>query len=194
MEKQIEQLRAEIAAKDATIAEMKAAADAQHAEAEKLGKLAEEAAVAGKAATEALEAKNAEIEQLKTDFAAQLAGKDADIAERERQYAAMRAEFDTWRAEQEARNGNLRAELEASNAEETARLKARIAELEAAAKTAEQIAAEKYGAALPAGNGSGAAIDIDTLRAQYESVKANPVARVKFIRSLPEAHYNALFK
>jgi len=194
MENELEELKEELAAKTALIEEMKTAADAQHAEAEKLAALAEEAAQTGKAAAEALEAKTTELEQLKADFAAQLAGKDADIAERERQYAAMRAEFDTWRAEQEARNANLRAELEAANAEETARFKARIAELEAAAKTAEQIAAEKYGAALPAGNGSGAAIDIDTLRAQYESVKANPVARVKFIRSLPEAHYNALFK
>lgn len=191
MEKQIEQLKAEISAKDATIAEMKAAADAQHAEAEKLGKLAEEAAVAGKAATEALEAKNAEIEQLKTDFAAQLAGKDADIAERERQYAAMRAEFDTWRAEQEARNANLRAELEAANAEETATLKARIAELEAAAKTAEQIAAEKYAAGSPPIPASPAG-DPGNLQERLAQARKNPAAFAALAKELTPDQIKAL--
>lgn len=128
-ENEIETLKAEIAAKDAIIQEMKTAADAQHAEAEKLGQLAEEAATAGKVV-----------------------------------------------------------------AEENETLKARIAELEANAKTAEQIAAEKYGAALPAGGAPAGQIDIDALRAQYESVKQNPVARVKFIRELPDAQFNALFK
>lgn len=90
-EETLEQLKETIAEKDRQYSEMKAeyeakltsmkeAAAAQHAEAEKLGKLAEESALAGKAV-----------------------------------------------------------------AEENANLKARIAELEANAKTAEQIAAEKYG-------------------------------------------------
>ena len=187
MENEIEQLKAEIAAKDAIIQEMKTAADAQHAEAEKLGQLAEEAATAGKQAAEALE-------QAKQEFAAQLAAKDADLADWERRYTEMRGEFEARNAERDTLAANLRAELEAAHAEEAANLKARIAELEANAKTAEQIAAEKYGAALPAGGTPDGQIDIDALRAQYESVKQNPVARVKFIRELPEPQFNALFK
>ena len=204
-ENEIETLKAEIAAKDAIIQEMKTAADAQHAEAEKLGKLAEEAATAGKQAAEALE-------QAKQEFAAQLAAKDADLADWERRYTEMRGEFEARNAERDTLAANLRAELEAAHAGATANLKARIAELEAShagatanlkariaeleanAKTAEQIAAEKYGAALPAGGTPAGQIDIDALRAQYESVKANPVARVKFIRELPQAQFNALFK
>lgn len=140
-ENEIESLKAEIAAKDAIIQEMKTAADAQHAEAEKLGKLAEEAAQAGQQAAEALE-------QAKKEFAEQLAGKDAVLADWERRYTEMRGEFEARNAERDTQAANLRAELEAAHATVTANLKARIAELEANAKTAEQIAAEKYGAAI----------------------------------------------
>ncbi len=204
MENEIEQLKAEIAAKDAIIQEMKTAADAQHAEAERLGNLAEEAAAAGKQAAEALEAANAEIEQMKTDFAAQIAGTEADLADWKRRYEEMRGEYEARNAARDTQAANLRAELEAANAAEVAELKAFIAELEArnaqleaAAKTAEQLAAEiaarKYGAALPA-EAAPATVDIDTLRASYEAVKSNPVERVKFIRSLAEPQFNALFK
>lgn len=117
----IESLREEIAEKDAALAEMKAAADAQHAEAEKLGKLAEEAAEAGKVVAQ-------EYENAKAEFAKQLAERDAEIAS-----------------------------------------------LKAAAKTAEQIAAEKYGAgtkpvaATPAGD---PAAFKDRLKAAYGDASA----------------------
>ena len=180
MENEIEQLKAEIAAKDAIIQEMKTAADAQHAEAEKLGQLAEEAATAGKQAAEALE-------QAKQEFAAQLAAKDADLADWERRYTEMRGEFEARNAERDTLAENLRAELEASHAEEAANLKAHIAELEANAKTAEQlageIAARKYGITDPKLNiPSGP--DTEQLQARWNDVKGNPAGHAAFFRSL----------
>lgn len=127
-EETLEQLKEIIAEKDRQYSEMKAEYEAKFT-----------------AMKDASDAQHAEIEQMKTDFAAQLAAKDAELADWERRYAEMRGEFEARNAERDTLAANLRAELAASHAAETANLKARIAELEANAKTAEQIAAEKYG-------------------------------------------------
>jgi len=82
--------------------------------------------------------------------------------------------------------------------EENEKLKTRVAELEVAQTDAEElaakIAAEKYGAGVPAKPfATGDALDIDTLKAQLDEVKDNPAQRVKFIRSLSDEAFNAIF-
>ena len=98
--------------------------------------------------SEQLAEKDAQMEQMKADFAAKLADKDAEIADKQRQYTEMRPDFEAARAADEKRSAELKAKLEAAHAAEKAALEAEIAELKANAKTAEQIAAEKYSAGI----------------------------------------------
>ena len=128
----IESLREEIAAKDSALAEMNAAAE-----------------------TAAKEYENA-----KAEFAKQLAEKDAALAAAEAQFADARTrwEADTLAARKAAEDAAANAKAEFTK--QLADKDAEIASLKAAAKTAEQIAAEKYGAALkpesvPAPGGAG---------------------------------------
>lgn len=131
--------------------------------------------------SEQLAEKDAQIEQMKADFAAKLADKDAEIADKQRQYTEMRTDFDAARAADEKRSAELKANLEAAHAAEKAALEATIAELKANAKTVEQIAAEKYGAGIaplegtPAGGKS--------LKERIEEARGNNAAMSEIARN-----------
>ena len=172
----IEQLKSELAAKDAALAEMKTAADAQHAEAQKLAALAEEAATAGKAVA-------IELDNAKAEFAAQLAEKDKALAALEAQFSEARSrwEADTLAARKVAEDAAATAKADFSA--QLAEKDAEIANLKAAAKTAEQIAAEKYGAATKpiANTPSG---DADALRERARAAMNSPSAFASLAKEL----------
>ena len=180
----IESLREEIAAKDAALAEMKAAADAQHAEAEKLGKLAEEAATAGKAVA-------IELDNAKAEFAAQLAEKDKALAERDAAFAEARSRWESDMLAARKTAEDAAATAKADFSAQLAAKDAEIANLKAAAKTAEQIAAEKYGAATKpiANTPSG---DVEALRERARAALNSPSAFASLAKDLSKEQIRAL--
>ena len=138
--------------------------------------------------------KDAAAENASKEFAAKLAEKDAALSKLREEMTRRCADFDAWRAEEEKKAAAARAVAEAEFATKLAQKDARIAELEAAAKTAEQLAAEKYGAGVPAKKiAASGGIDAADLKERWDAVKNDPVGRVKFIRGLDEARFRALF-
>lgn len=136
---------------------------------------------------------NTAAENAAKEFAAQLAEKDAAAAKLNKALTDARADFDAWRAEEEKKAAAARAVAEADFATKLAQKEARIAELEAAAKTAEQLAAEKYGAGVPAKKiAVSGGIDAADLKERYDAVRGNAQARAALMNSLSPAERRAI--
>ena len=129
------------------------------------------------------EAKTA-AENAAKEFAAQLAEKDAAAAKLNKELTVARADFAAWRAEEEKKAAAARAVAEAEFATKLAQKDARIAELEAAAKTAEQIAAEKYGAGAPERVPASPAGEPGALRERARAALGNPGELAKLAKEL----------
>lgn len=155
------------------------------------------------------------LESLKEQVSAKSAlieAQKAQIHEFELTVANLRKEADAGKA-LEAQFAEARTRWEAESTEAakraadaadkaladfTAKLAAKdeeISALKAAAKTAEQIAAEKYGAALNAGAGTPVpGVPASDLQARWDAVKDNPAAATDFVRNLPPEEFKRVLR
>lgn len=147
--------------------------------------LAETKAALVKAQDEAEKTRKAN-EELNADYFAKLEALRAESAKKDADFAEARSR---WEADSAAAAKAAQEALEKALAGKDAE----IAELKAAAKTAEQIAAEKYGAALPAGKAPGA-VPAEDLQARWDAVKGDPTAASKFVRGLSDAELKSVLK